>query len=246
MISRSRPPTFRSKRRRSSRSSRFKKTYYFYADGGGILIFGRSYPTIEAVEVYENFSSVCAGGVSVQQISADFCEPVRFKDCVFRDNRAAVSGAGVDLLTPSSWAEFENCLFVGNLSNHGINPNDGLGYAALTVFPKCRAIVKACTFVGNRNAVDDRGTGSVYTRSIFWRNNRSGGATRPERYELIVHSAAGVTGCSIGGSEVDDPISKISRSANTFACPDPEFGPDFRPRNPLFKGVGYRPRPETR
>ena len=47
-------------------NSRLKKTHYFYADGGGMLIYGRSYPTIEAVEFQGNVGSVCAGGVSVQ------------------------------------------------------------------------------------------------------------------------------------------------------------------------------------
>ena len=40
-------------------NSQLKKTHYFYADGGGMLIYGRSYPTIEAVEFQGNFGSVC-------------------------------------------------------------------------------------------------------------------------------------------------------------------------------------------
>ena len=87
-------------------------------------------------------------------------DSVLFKDCIFRHNRAAVAGGGVDILVPGSWAVFENCLFVGNLSNDGIDANGGPGYAAPTVFPGSRATVNRCTFTGNRNAVDDRGTGS--------------------------------------------------------------------------------------
>lgn len=219
-----------------------RKTHYFYSDGGGILVFGRSYPTIEAVDVDGNFASVCGGGVSVQHSKGALPEAVLFKDCVFRDNRAPVSGSGVDLLTANSRAIFENCLFVGNLSNTAIDPSGGPGFGALTVMPGCRATVTACTFTSNRNGVDDRGTGSTYTRSIFWRNDREGGATSPGRYELVVQSADGVSGCFIGGGKVDDPLTRISRSANTFGCPDPEFDASFLPHNAAFKGVGYRPR----
>jgi hypothetical protein len=218
------------------------KTHYFYADGGGILIYGRSYPTIEAVEVYDNYASVCSGGVSVQHPPGPFRESVLFKDCVFRDNRAAVSGSGVDLFTSNGWAVFENCLFVGNLSNTEIDANGGPGYGALTVFPGCRATVSRCTFTGNRNGVDDRSTTSTYRDTIFWQNNQSGGASPPGRYELVTRSPQGVTGCMIGGGEEADPLRNINRSANMFGAPDPEFDADFRPRHPAYQRAGYRPR----
>lgn len=223
------------------KNSQLRKTHYFYADGGGILIFGRSFPTIEAVEVYENYSSVCGGGVSVQHDLAAFHESVLFKDCIFRKNRAAVSGSAVDLLSPNSWAVFENCLFVGNLSNTRIDPSRGPGYGALTVFPGCRATVSHCTFTGNRNGVDDRGTGSSYRDSIFWRNDRDGGASSPVRYELVVHSPEAVFGCLISGGEDCDLLHNVSHSVNTFGAPDPTFDAGFRPLDPAYRGVGYRP-----
>jgi hypothetical protein len=221
-------------------NSRLRKTHYFYTDGGGILVYGRSYPTIEAVDVYENYASVCAGGVSVQHAPGTFRKAVLFKDCVFRDNRAAVSGSGVDLLTAGSSAVFENCLFVGNLSNTGIDPSGGPGYGALTVLAGCRATVSRCTFSGNRNGVDDRGTGSSYDHTIFWRNNREGGASPAGRYELAVSSGA-VVACSIGGPEVGDLLGNVSRSANTFGSPGPKFDADYRPRAAAYEGIGYRP-----
>jgi hypothetical protein len=223
-------------------NNRLKKTHYFYADGGGILIYGESYPTIEAVEVYENYATVCAGGVSVQHSVRAFRESILFKDCVFRDNRAAVSGSGVDLLTPGSWVFFENCLFVGNLSNTSIDPHGGPGYGALTVFPDCSVSVSRCTFTGNRNGVDDRGAGSSYRDTIFWRNNRGGGASPAIRYELAVSSAEGVNGCAIGGSTACDLLRNVSRSANTFDAPDPVFDASFRPHQPEYQAIGYRPR----
>jgi hypothetical protein len=226
-------------------NDRLRKTHYFYSDGGGILVYGRSFPTIEGVDVSENYSTVCAGGVSVQHSAGTFRGSVLFKDCVFRDNRAAVSGSGVDLLTAGSWAVFENCLFAGNLSNTAIDPSGGPGFGALTVMPGCRAVVKACTFTGNRNGVDDRGEASSYSDSIFWRNTREGGASPPGRYELLVGSADGVAGCFISGSSVGDPLGRVSRSANTFECPDPGFDAGFQPHNAAFKGVGYRPRHPT-
>jgi hypothetical protein len=227
-------------------NNRLRKTHYFYSDGGGILVYGRSYPTVEGVDVFENYSTVCAGGVSVQNSPGTFRESVRFKDCVFRDNRAAVSGSAVDLLTAGSCAVFENCLFTGNLSNTAIDPSGGPGFGALTVLPGCRATVNACTFTGNRNGVDDRGTASSYTGSIFWRNTREGGASPAGRYELVVASADGVTGCFIGGGSVGDPLARVSRTANTCESPDPGFDASFEPRNAAFKGVGYRPRRPTR
>jgi hypothetical protein len=227
-------------------NSQLVKTQYFYSDGGGILIYGRSYPTIEAVEVFENYASVCAGGVSVQHSPGAFREPVLFKDCVFRDNRAAVAGSGVDLFTSNGWAAFDNCLFVGNLSNNSIDANGGPGYGALTVFPGCRATVSRCTFTGNRNGVDDRGTGSSYRDTIFWRNDREGGASLPVRYELVVHSAEAVAGCVIGANEAGDPLHNVSRSANTFGAQDPEFDAAFRPQHPAYMNVGYRPRKTLR
>jgi hypothetical protein len=221
-------------------NSQLKKTHYFYADGGGMLIYGRSYPIIEAVEFQGNFGSVCAGGVSVQHHLGALRDSVLFKDCIFRDNRAAVAGGGVDILVPGSWAVFENCLFVGNLSNDGIDANGGPGYAALTVFPGCRATVSRCTFTGNRNAVDDRGSGSTYRETIFWRNNRGGGTGGHATYELAIRSAEGVTGCFID-AEAADLLGNIDHMRNTLAAPDPWFDANYRPRDEVYRGIGFRP-----
>ncbi len=226
-------------------NNRLRKTHYFFADGGGILIYGKSYPTIEAVEVYDNYASVCAGGVSIQHSRGPFRESVLFRNCIFRGNRAAATGSGVDLLTSNGWATFENCLFVGNLSNTAISPNEGPGYGALSVFPGCRATVIRCTFTGNRNGVDDRGTGSSYRDTIFWRNDREGGAGPAMRYELIVGSPEGVSGCFISGGESNDPLRNVGRSNNRFDVPNPDFDLRFRPRHPAYGRVGYRPTEQT-
>ena len=42
------------------------------------------------------------------------------ENCVFRNNRAQITGAAVDLL-PGSSAVISNCLFTGNLANTGSN-----------------------------------------------------------------------------------------------------------------------------
>ena len=49
-------------------SDDIRKTPFFYTDGGGIKIYARSYPTIEYVEVYGNYTSPCGGGVSVEHL----------------------------------------------------------------------------------------------------------------------------------------------------------------------------------
>ena len=106
-------------------STRFKKNMFFYADGGGIKIFGRSYPTLEQLEIHDNYASPCAGGVSVQhpmpgrvprRAAFDDARSVLIKDCIFRNNRTRVTGSALDLLWGSS-VVLDNCLFVGSVSN---------------------------------------------------------------------------------------------------------------------------------
>jgi hypothetical protein len=43
-------------------SDDLRKTAFFYTDGRGIKIYARSYPTIEHVDVFENYASPCGGG----------------------------------------------------------------------------------------------------------------------------------------------------------------------------------------
>ena len=41
---------------------------FFYCDGGGIKIFGRSYPRLERIEVHGNTSDPCGAGISIQPL----------------------------------------------------------------------------------------------------------------------------------------------------------------------------------
>jgi len=219
---------------------------FFYTDGGGIKIFGRSYPTIEGVEVYDNFASPCGAGVSVEH--RGYMEnSVLLKNCIFRNNRCTVTGSAVDVLNASS-AVIENCLFVDNLSNTHIDnrvkevgqwkPLHGSG--ALTVFPESRVVVRNCTFVGNRNGVDDSSFGNRYENSIFWKNTAPGGWPRGRRYELDVTDGSGVRNCHLNGDLIDLNRS-IDEQQNVFGCKDPEFNQSFVPQAEGFNGVGYRP-----
>ena len=228
----------------------WKKGMFFYTDGGGIKIFGRSYPTIDRVVVRDNYTSPCGGGVSIEHRGFNDREVV-FTDCIFRGNRCQVTGSAVDVLAGSA-AVFENCLFVGNVSNTGVDyigRRDGYEYnvehgsGALTVFPSSRVEVRDCTFTGNWNGADDKGTGSVYTRSIFWRNNLPGGISPGLRYELDVLDGAGVSGCFING-DIEDLRGTVDQEVNEMSAPDPDFDAGFRPRNPAYTGTGYRPPPE--
>lgn len=224
-----------------------RKTLYFHADGGGIKVYARSYPTIENVEIFDNYASPCAGGVSVEHLG-QMPEPATFRNCIFRGNRTQVTGAALDLLH-GSWAVVENCLFVENLGNMGvdyvgllaggeIHPEHGSG--ALTVFQGSRATVRNSTFTGNWNGVDDIGAGSVYEHCIFWRNTLSGGIAPGGRYEFDIIDASGVRGTFIHG-EINDRQGTISREANTFDPPDPRFDARFVPQAPQYAKVGYRP-----
>lgn len=224
-----------------------RKTLFFYTDGGGIKIYARSYPTIEHVEVHGNYASPCGGGVSVEHLG-QIQEAVLFRNCVFRNNRTQTTGSAVDLLHGSR-AAIENCLFVGNVSNMGVDyvglltggeyhPENGSG--AMTVFAGSRATVTNSTFTGNWNGVDDDGTGSTYVDTIFWKNTLGGGISAGPRYELDITDGAGVQGSFIHG-EVSDLRGTINRETNTIDPPDPRFDAQFTPRASEYAKVGYRP-----
>ena len=224
-----------------------RKTAFFYADGGGIKVYARAYPTIEGVEVYTNYTTPCGGGVSVEHLG-QVQDSVLFRNCIFRDNRTQITGSGLDLLHGSR-ATLENCLFVGNIANLGVDyvgmlggaeyrPEHGSG--AMTVFDGSRATVSRCTFTGNWNGVDDDGRGSTYVETIFWRNTLAGGISPGSRYELDITDGAGVERSFIHG-DINDLRGTISKDANTFDPPDPHFDAQFTPRAPQYAGVGYRP-----
>jgi hypothetical protein len=224
-----------------------RKTPFFHMDGGGIKIYARSYPTIEHVEVYGNYTSPCGAGVSVEHLGQTQ-DSVLFRHCIFRNNRTQITGAAVDLLHGSR-ATIENCLFVGNVSNMGVDyvglltggeyhPEHGSG--AMTVFEGSRATVSKSTFTGNWNGVDDNGTESTYVDTIFWKNTLGGGISRGSRYEVDITDGAGVRGSFIHG-DVNDLRGTINRDVNTIDPPDPRFDAQFSPQAPQYTGVGYRP-----
>ena len=168
----------------------------FYSDGGAIKVFGRSYPQIKNIEVVENFTSPCAGGISVQH--QGYTEgAVLIENCGFLKNRAQATGCAIDLLAGSA-AQIVNCLFVGNTSNAGDDPvakvsgetpfvNNGV----ITIFQDSRAEVRNCTFTGNRNGIDDMGGASVYVSNIFYDNKLEGaGNVGLERSDLDVRAGA--------------------------------------------------------
>jgi hypothetical protein len=224
-----------------------RKTPFFYLDGGGIKIYARSYPTIEQVEVYGNYTSPCGAGVSVEHLGQTQ-DSALFRNCIFRNNRTQITGSAVDLLHGSG-AIIENCLFVGNVSNLGVDyvglltggeyhPEHGSG--AMTVFEGSRATVSKSTFTGNWNGVDDNGTASTYVDTIFWKNNLRGGISPGSRYELDITDGAGVRGSFIHG-DVNDLRGTINRDVNTIDPPDPRFDAQFVPRASEYARVGYRP-----
>lgn len=229
-------------------SDDIRKTTFFYTDGGGIKIYARSYPTIEDVEIYGNYTSPCGGGVSVEHLGA-MQDSVLFRNCIFRDNRTQTTGSALDLLHGSA-AVVENCLFVGNVSNMGVDvvglltggeyrPEHGSG--AITVFPESRLTMTRSTVTGNWNGVDDSGRGSTYVDSIFWMNSLGGGISPGKRYELDLDDGAGVRGSFIRGV-VDDLRGTVDRAANTFNAPDPRFDARFVPQAAAYARVGYRPK----
>src|SRR3569833_3946691 len=220
---------------------------FFYLDRGGIKIYARAYPTVESVEVAGNYTSPCGAGVSVEHLGRPLDAAV-FRDCVFRDNRTQVTGAGFDLLHGSR-ATLDNCLFVGNIANLGADyvglltggeyhPETGSG--AMTVFEGSRADVSRCTFAGNWAGVDDNGAGSPYLKSLFWNNTLKGGISSGARFEIDITSGGGVRASFIHG-ETADLRGTLDRSVHTFDPPDPRFDAQFAPQAPEYAAVGYRP-----
>ena len=228
-------------------SDDIRKTTFFYTDGGGIKIYARSYPTIEDVEISGNYTSPCGGGVSVEHLGA-MQDSVLFRNCIFRNNRTQTTGSALDLLHGSA-AVVENCLFVGNVSNMGVDvvglltggeyrPEHGSG--AITVFPESKLTMTRSTITGNWNGVDDSGKGSSYVDSIFWMNSLGGGISPGKRYELDLDDGSGVRGSFIRGV-IDDLRGTVDKAANTFNAPDPRFDARFVPKAPEYGKVGYRP-----
>ena len=222
------------------------KALFFFADGGGIKIYGRAYPTIEFVELFDNYASPCAAAISIEHRGFG-TEPVRIRNCVFRNNVCPINGAGIDILRGSN-AVVENCLFVDNLSNNDHDETSKnvpawkpvQGGGTLTVFPTSRVVVRNCTFTGNRNGVDDSGTQSVYENCIFWMNNAEGGWLKQPRYEMDIKDADGVRGCFLQG-DVIDLFDTIDQTKNVFGCDNPQFDEAYRPQAPGFEEAGYRP-----
>lgn len=221
------------------------KNHFFYSDGGAIKVFGRSYPTLQNLEVVDNYTSPCGAGMSVQHQGFNQ-DSVLIKDCVFLRNRAQATGSAIDLLAGSS-ARIINCLFVGNVSNTGEDTvakasgerpfaNNGV----LTIFWKSRAELRNCTFTGNRNGVDDMGGESIYTNCIFVDNGLDTGLKGFKRYELAVNAGAEVSGCFINGT-IHDVRGNVSATRNVLNAPPPRFNKDFVPEAPEYKNAGYRP-----
>jgi len=231
---------------RSFEEPELRRDLFFYSDGGGIKVFGRSYPTLERLEIYDNYTSPCGAGLSVEHRGFNQ-RAVRVVDTIFRDNRARITGSAVDLL-PGSSAILDNCLFVGNLSNMGednLSP-EGKAYlgesgsGALTIFQGSRVVVSRSTFTGNRNAVDDLNGRNLYIDNIFWRNDVPGGTVSGERYELLLADGSGVSGCLVGG-RLEDLSGTVDPRRNDLAAPDPRFDEAYRPHDSRYEGVGYRP-----
>jgi len=221
------------------------KNHFFYSDGGAIKVFGRSYPTIQNLEITDNFTSPCGAGISVQHQGFKQ-DAVVIENCIFRKNRAQGTGAAIDLLAGSS-ARIVNCLFVGNVSNIGEDPvakvsgekpfaNNGV----LTIFWKSSAVVTRCTFTGNRNGIDDMGGESRYENCIVLDNNLDDGLKGFARYELAVNAGAKVSGCFIQGT-IHDLRKDVSASDNALTPPPPRFNKDFVPEAPEYRNAGYRP-----
>jgi len=223
---------------------RLAKTSFFYTNGGAIKVFGRAYPTLENLQIMDNYSSPCGAGISVEH-RGYIDDRVTIRNCVFENNRSPLTGSAIDLLDHEygSAVLVENCLFVGNLSNCPLDERSThlgswkpeAGHGAVTVFAFSKAEFRRCTFIGNRNAVDDLSQDSTYQDCIFWRNNAAGGWPEGERYEIDVANAKNVQGCFISSNSYS-----IDPAANMLEASDPQFDEHLNPQNSAYANVGFR------
>lgn len=221
---------------------------FFLTDGGAIKVFGESAPTLDNLEIIDNYVSPCGGGVSVQQ-QGQRDQAVTFVNCIFRNNRAQVTGSAVDLLEGSS-ARLTNCLFVENVANTGpdiVAKRSGekpfTNSGALTIFRNSKAVVQNCTFVGNRNGIDDMGGESSYFDSIFYGNDKEGGAFPSRRFDLGLEEGGRVKGCFFGGLTID-PKGVIAKQENVLNAPNPHFDSNFNPTTAGYEKAGFhKPEP---
>ena len=77
---------------------RLDKQGFFYTDGGAVKVFGRSYPVLEDLEVYDNYASPCGAGISIEHRGYQEDAAV-VRRCVFRGNRSPLTGPALDVLT---------------------------------------------------------------------------------------------------------------------------------------------------
>jgi hypothetical protein len=223
------------------------KLWVYYADGGGIKIWGRSSPWIDRVEIYDSYTFPCAGAISIDN-RGHLKEIPLITNSIFRNNRSQWTGSAIDMFGPGNAAEIRNCLFVGNVANRGyyteVPPpkfHDENGSGALTIFPGSSVIVDHCTFTGNYNGVDDASEDNVYRNCIFWKNDARGGVAVGERYEMDIRDATNVDHCWFGGNKVIDLRGRIPTNRNVLNAPDPEFDEAYRPKCAKYVDIGYRP-----
>lgn len=221
------------------------KGLFFFHDGGAIKVFGRSYPVLQQIELADNYSSPCGAGISVQH-EGHGTNYVTIQDCVFRNNRAEVTGAAIDLLEGSS-AKVINCLFTGNSSNLGpdtISTRDGnppfTNNGVVTLFEGSRIWMERCTLTGNRNGVDDMQGASLFRDCIFWRNNLEAGLPGGERFALDLQTGSRVSGCYIDG-KLPNPYNGPNQVNNVLNPPAPNFDKAYVPQAKEYSNVGYRP-----
>ena len=135
--------------------------------GGAVFVDGSTTVAFEGCDFIGN-SIVNEGGGAV---GVRFENDVSFKNCIFDNNRAGVSGAAVMFFDDSS-ARFEGCLF----SENKADVDGGSIYYENSV----NAVLVNCTFYGNTAsgkggalAVPNLG---IVNNCIFWGNSASLGA----------------------------------------------------------------------
>ena len=226
-------------------SDDLRKTAFFYTDGGGIKIYARSYPTIESVEVYENYASPCGGGVSVEHLGQTQ-DSALFRNCIFRNNGTQTTGAARRSSARQRRDDRELPLRRQRVE-HGRRLRRPVG----------RGRVSSGAWLGRHDGVRRIARHGqqehVHRQLVGRRRQRQGQHLR--RFDLLEeharaagsHRARATSSTSPTAPASADRSStarstisggRINKDTNTFDPPDPRFDAQFAPRAPQYAASG--------
>ncbi len=169
--------------------------------GGGLLISrindANSSPLIKNCNFYENFATICGGGIGLNESSSNSNSRTKIYNCIFNSNRSNIKGGaiGSTSVVTNQHIDFEiiNCVFSTNVSNSGGNIFSNTG----------SFIIKNSSFTKNQSLNSDNanlkgsailiGSGSPEIKNnIIWENYYGSASSNDysEQIAIVVPNSA--------------------------------------------------------